>query len=121
MQLKKYPSAIAQTLNQIADLDHEIITLKLEAEAIETAVDSTVAFAEVLKNDGQRKAKKAELLQQSDRYQEVVTKLNLNQLNKAKLMAQLELLRGEFSVMKLQRKTRIANAITGLEIEELIA
>lgn len=121
MQLKKYPTAIADIATQIADLDYAIVTLKLEAEAIETVADSSVAFAEVLKNDAQRKAKKAEMLQENQRYQEIVSKLNLNQLNKGKLIAQLEQLRGEFSVMKLQRKSRIANAITGLEIEELVS
>uniref|UniRef100_A0A832H3W8 Uncharacterized protein n=1 Tax=Oscillatoriales cyanobacterium SpSt-402 TaxID=2282168 RepID=A0A832H3W8_9CYAN len=119
MQLKKYPSAIADTLNQIADLDYAIVTLKFEAEAIETVIESTVAFAEALKNDTQRKAKKAEMLQQSDRYQEIVTKLSLNQLNKAKLTARLEQLRGEFSVMKLQRKAGIVRNLTGLDIEEI--
>lgn len=98
MQLNEYPAAIESAANQVAGLEAGISNLKLELNGCELEADLNIAFDAELKNDNQRKAKRAALLAKDDRYAPK-TLIEMMQ-QKACAQARLEALRHEFELVK---------------------
>lgn len=113
MQLDDYPKAIAQLQAQILKLDQQIRTLNESAVVFLAAIDRHIAFDVTLKNDNQRKAKRVELMETSPDYIEASLALKYAQDKRGELDIELQLLRNQFSLLKLDRRETIAR----LELE----
>ncbi len=100
MHLNDYPAAIALAAQALADLEARITTLKLEAERCECEVELDVAFDGSLKNEQQRKVRKAQMLNERQLYTDI--QQNLVELDRERAIAQgtLERLRNELSILR---------------------
>ncbi len=108
MELHEYPGAIAQIQYQILNLDQQIEKFSQAISRICNQFEMQVAFDPELKNEQQRKAKKAELLRQSGDYEELSSYLAKNSFKRSQLEIQLEQLKNEFTVLKLSQREQIA-------------
>ncbi len=115
-----YPHLIARLGRQINQLDFDIATTKRAIAAIEFTVDSVVAFDLALKNETQRSCRRYELLSQQPEYAELVASLMAKTKQRADLVAEQECLKGEFSVAKLEKRERIAEQLSDLDVRELM-
>jgi hypothetical protein len=117
LKLSEYPSAIADASMAVNDADAQITKLRRLIVQAENAADVEVAYALDLKNDNQRKARRLEILNSDLSYLATLQSLDEGVAEKSKKMAELERLRNEFSVIKLE--TRLAIAQIGVEAREL--
>lgn len=109
MQLKDYPQVIARLQRQILDLDQNLIGLAESVKIFEAEIDKAIAFDLTLKNDAQRKAKRIEL-QQTDGDYYSASRLFKETKEKRELLAiELELVRNQFSILKLEKREAIAH------------
>jgi hypothetical protein len=100
MQVNEYPAAIEATACQVAQLEANITNLKLEVNGCELEADLSIAFDAELKNDNQRKAKRAELLTKDARYSNAQKTIIEASQQKACTQARLEALRNEFELVR---------------------
>lgn len=70
-------------------------------------IDTAIAFDSDLKNDAQRKAKRLELMSTAE-YRKAVANLLMAQDERAEIEIDTNLLRNQFSVLKLQLREAIA-------------
>jgi hypothetical protein len=105
--IKDFPAAIARTQNQILAEDRHVRNLQEDTANLTAQIDATIAFDQELKNDAQRKAMRLKLMN-CDEYQERLSDLQIAQDKRTSLQIQLELLRNEFSILKLEQRERIA-------------
>lgn len=75
---------------------------------VELFIDQQIAFDKELKNDGQRKAKRKELLGQDDGYDLLKGKLQTDQLTRERMNIRLSLLFNQFAVAKIQARQQTA-------------
>jgi hypothetical protein len=120
LSLSQYPEAIAQATQVVNEIEYRLMEARLHLAHLEGNADKIVAFETHLKNDNQRKARRFEILQMNLEYKHALDMLNRITLEKANAVAQLEHLRNEFSVAKLDRQMAIALKLTGLETRELV-
>jgi hypothetical protein len=71
-------------------------------------IDRDIAFDPTLKNDAQRKVRRQELMETDANYFRATLDLKNAQDKRTSLDIQLQLLRNEFSVLKLERREAIA-------------
>lgn len=107
MRLKSYPKAIAQKQQEILTQDQRIRKAQVAVDRFEADVDKAIAFNESLKNELQRKATKAEMLQDQG-YLEMVAELQAFQDQKSLMLIELQLLQNQFSLSKLDIRASIA-------------
>ncbi len=108
MNLSEYPIAISNTQKKLLKLEKQIRKLEEFLTSAYNAIDREIAFNSELKNDAQRKAKRQELIASSA---EIVTNgIDLQNLKdkQASLEIDLQLLRNQFSIMKLEKREAIA-------------
>lgn len=117
--LNQYPTAIAQAAQRINSLDSQIAAVQLLINRIEGNADKLVAFDTELKNDPQRKARRFELLQTNLEYQRSSDTLTHLHYEKANAIANLEYLRNQFSVAKLEARLAIAQQLNQIQDAEL--
>src|SRR5687767_4620909 len=103
MEINQYPQAIAQASTLVNDLEFQISQTKRVITAIESRVDSQVAFGDY-KNDPQRKAARFDLLHADSDYQGALHNLGQLIAAKAKAMVELELTRNQYSVAKIEAR-----------------
>lgn len=108
MQLNDYPQAIAKLQSQILKLDQQIRTLNESAAVFLAVIDREIAFDLDLKNDSQRKAKRMELMETNADYIEASLALKYAQDKRAEKEIELQLLKNQFSLLKLDRRETIA-------------
>lgn len=120
MNLSQYPAAIAQAAQTVNELDAQISAVQLSINRQEANADKKVAFESDLRNDSQRKARRFELLEVNLEYQHALNSLMRLTTQKANAIAQLEYLRNQFSVAKLETRLAIARQLAGSEIGELL-
>ena len=120
MRLSEYPAAIAQAAQAVNAGDQRIAQLRQELARLEGKADMIVAFEESLKNENQRKARRFEILQVDQDYQQRQDQLIRLTADKANQLAELERLRNQFSVAKLEVRWAIAEKLIGLEARELV-
>jgi hypothetical protein len=108
MQLNQYPKAIAEAQSQVIRLQQQVRSLKEAIAREEAAIDQEVAFNADLKNDAQRKAKRAELTAQSVLWADLHDALTQDEGQLRDEEIKLGLLLNTFSVLKLERREAIA-------------
>lgn len=107
MQLKDYPAAIAAKQRLLHTQELGIRDLQLQLDQLTARLERTIAFDDSLKNDAQRKARRAELMELEE-YQDTLAALQNFQDEKALIEIDLQLLRNQFSVLKLELRQAIA-------------
>ena len=109
--LSEYPHAIAQAQTLIANLELDIAETKAEITVVEQTIDQQVAFDKELKNDGQRKAKRKELLAQDPGYDLLTGRLDSTRRTKARAEIRLNLLINQFTVAKIEARGETARQL----------
>lgn len=108
MELKEYPSAIAVLEIAIHQLDQEIAILQNNRHKVEYDIDQQIAFDTTLTNDAKRKAMRVALLEMHPDYSNYEDKLEVFKNHRTLDLIELNELRGNFSVAKLEARERIA-------------
>ncbi len=120
MNLSQYPAAIAQAAQIVNGIDAQIAAVGQHIARLEGNADRASAFEQGLKNDNQRRARRFELLCVDQEYQTAQSTLMCLVSEKANALTQLEYLRDQFSVAKLEVRMAIAQQLTGTESRELV-
>lgn len=120
LSLNQYPTAIAQASQAVNEIEYRLNEARQHLARLEGNAERVVAFEVNLKNDNQRRARRFEVLQANLEYRQANDALNRLAMEKANATAQLEHLRNEFSVAKLETQLSIAQQLIGLESRELI-
>lgn len=107
MKLIDYPVAIAEKQRNLLQTEQHIRRLQDIINRLTAEIDTAIAFNTELKNDAQRKAKRLELMSAPD-YRRAATNLQITQDERAEIEIDLNLLRNQFSVLKLQLREAIA-------------
>ena len=107
MKLADYPQKIAQLQRQILDLDQNIIGISESVKIFEAEIDKQIAFDATLKNDAQRKSRRIELQQTDGDYYQSSCLLKQKKEQRELLAIELELLRNQFSILKLELREAI--------------
>ena len=112
MQLSNFPHAIATAQQKLLNLGKEIAITRNALLFEENQIDQAIAFSSDFKNDSQRKTAKAQMLQESEQYQSLSQKLIdlTNKYNRADI--NLQLVKNNFTVAKLEMRERIAKMET---------
>ncbi|HEY9663177.1 MAG TPA: hypothetical protein V6C65_32430 [Allocoleopsis sp.] len=108
MNLNEYPAAIAKLQRQILDLDQTIIMLQESLSILAVEIEKQVIADASLTNDTKRKAKRLELQQSDFDYCKASNELKDAQNQRDRLDIDLQLLRNQFSVLKLEERRAIA-------------
>ncbi len=106
--LKEYPSKIAEVEILILSLDREVNIYKEQLSFMDADIEAAIASDKELKNEQQRKTKRLELRQEPD-YLQVKAALTEATEKRDFELIQLNLLRNQFSVAKLETRQAIAN------------
>lgn len=107
MRLIDYPAAIADKQRQLLQAEQHVRRLQDILNRLIAEIDTTIAFDTDLRNDAQRKAKRMELMK-SGEYRKASTNLQIAQDQRANLEIDLNLLRNQFSVLKLELRESLA-------------
>lgn len=107
MRLIDYPVAIAEKQRQLLRIDQHIRRLKDVLDRLTAEIDTAIAFDSDLRNDAQRKAKRLELMNAAE-YRKALTNLLMAQDEHAEIDIDLNLLRNQFSALKLEKREAIA-------------
>lgn len=107
MDLHQLPQTIADIQRSMLAQEGEIRYIKATLTTFDREIEGAIAFDSELKNESQRKAKKAELQAEED-YQRLCYRLQRAQDALAVSQIDLELLRSRFSVLKLESRWAIA-------------
>ena len=108
MNLNEYPTAIAKLQRSILEFDQNLIGLVESVKIFEAEIDKEIAFDPSLKNDSQRKARRIELQQTDGDFYQATLLLKQTKEKRDLLAIDLELLRNNFSVLKLDKREAIA-------------
>lgn len=108
MNLKDYPNAIAQLQRRILDLDQTLIGLTETVSILGVELEKQVLSDPSLTNDSKRKARRLELQQSDLDYCKAANQLKTAQVERDRLDIDLQLLRNQFSVLKLEERRAIA-------------
>lgn len=106
-QLNQYPEEIAGLQRQILKADQQIRQLSESVAIFTVAIDRQIAFDSSLKNDAQRKALRAALMESDHNYSTASTALKAAQDHREELLIKLQFLRNRFSVLKLHMRETI--------------
>ncbi|NJR66777.1 MAG: hypothetical protein HC772_18045 [Leptolyngbyaceae cyanobacterium CRU_2_3] len=107
MLLDQYPQAIATLQRQQLKQEQQVRRFKAILVTLDRELDAAIAYDLELKNDTQRKARRAELQALED-YQGALLDLQNAQDRLIELEIDLTLLRSQFSVLKLEKRGAIA-------------
>lgn len=107
-KLENLPHAIALQERKVARLREQLKTLKEAVAREEAQVDKMIAFDPDLKNDAQRKARRAELLDESDILRDLRISINKDEGRLRDAEIDLDLFRNQFAILKLQKREEIA-------------
>lgn len=112
--LQKYPNAIAKLEIAIHQLDQEISVSQSSLKLVEYDIDQQIAFDTSLTNDAKRKAMRVALLEMHPEYSNYEDKLEVFKNQRTLDLIELDKLRGEFSIAKLEVRERIARLETSI-------
>jgi hypothetical protein len=107
-ELSKYPDQIAQLQKSILRKDQQIRAVERQIEPMILDAEKIVYFDPELKNESQRKVRRAEILDTSD-YLEAQQTFEQLKDERTELLIELERVRDHFSVTKLSLRERIAS------------
>lgn len=107
-ELSKYPDLIAQFQKSILRKDQQIRAVERQIEPMILDAEKIVYFDLELKNESQRKVRRAEILDTSD-YLEAQQTFEQLKDERTELLIELERVRDHFSVTKLRLREQIAS------------
>lgn len=107
MKLNEFPKAIANLERHVLKITQTVRNAQAELDQLTAQIDSTIAHDADLRNDAQRKVKRTELMA-DELYQECLKELHHQQDNRTACQIELDLLRNQFTVSKLEVRERIA-------------
>lgn len=107
MRLIDYPAAIAQKQRELLQAEQHIRRLHDVLNRLTAEIDTSIAFDSDLRNDAQRKAKRIELMKAGE-YRKAVANLQIVQDQRTEIEIDLNLLRNQFSVLKLELRESLA-------------
>ena len=112
MKLSNFPHAIATAQQKLLNLGKDLTIVRNQLLLEENSIDQAIAFSSDFKNDSQRKTAKAQMLQESALYQSLTK--NLADLTDKYTRADinLQLVKNNFTVAKLEMRERIAKMET---------
>ena len=119
-ELKQLPAAIAAAATDLNGIEVGIATVKQAVLERESEIDYEIVFDETLKNEAQRKSCRQRRLTKDADYQQLSDQLQRLLIDKTSVAVELERLRNEFSVAKLEARTAIALRLTGHDLRELV-
>ena len=106
--LNQFPLKIAEAETQILGLYRQVTIYKEQLSFMDGEIETAIALNKELKNEQQRKTKRLELKQEPD-YLQAKAALTEATEKRDKAVIQLNLLRNQFSVAKLETRQAIAN------------
>lgn len=106
--LKEYPNMIAEVETKILNLEREVNIYKEQLSFMDADIEAEIASDKELKNEQQRKTKRLELKQEPD-YLRTKAALTKATEKRDREVIQLNLLRNQFSVAKLEMRQAIAS------------
>ena len=106
--LNQFPLKIAEAETQILGLDRQVSIYKEQLSFMDGEIETAIALNKELKNEQQRKTKRLELKQEPD-YLQAKAALTEATEKRDREVIQLNLLRNQFSVAKLEARQAIAN------------
>lgn len=107
MKLIDYPAAIAEKQHQLLRAEQHVRRQQEILNRLTAEIDTTIAFDTSLKNDAQRKARRVELMGSAS-YRTAYANLQMAQDERAEMEIDLNLLRNQFGVLKLEKRETIA-------------
>jgi hypothetical protein len=112
MHLRNYPKAIAAQQTQLDELRRDIRQVRELITANELSIDKVVIFDETLKNEGQRKIRRAELIQGEPDLLALLARLS--ELDDQRAVGEIELNRliNQLAIAKLEKRQTIAQMET---------
>lgn len=108
MKLNQYPQAIAKVEESLLNTTLDLECWQEELYFLNGEIELAIACDADLKNEQMRKAKRLELQQQPD-YLQIKNKVKEAKINRDRLQIQVDLLRNQFSVAKLEARLRAAS------------
>jgi hypothetical protein len=117
MHLKQYPNAIALKQTELMELRQTIAQVRGEMAAHEIEIDRAIAFDSELKNDGQRKTKRAELVRADAELVQLQSQLAELDYTREKADIELNLLINKLAIAKLEKRQTIVQ----MELESRLA
>ena len=108
LRLVDYPAAIASFEQKLAYTNRQIRTLQAAIAETESKADRAIAFDGSLKNDLQRKTKRAEILEDDAGYCRIALDCQSAIDRRSDLEIEINQLRSEFGVAKLERQHNTA-------------
>ncbi len=108
-ELDQFPQEIARLQRQLLKTDQQIRQLTESVAILAAAIERQIAFDPTLKNDAQRKARRSELMESDGDYIATTNALKAAQDRREMLLIELQLLRNQFSVLKLNLREAIAS------------
>lgn len=106
MKLFDYPTAIAQQQRQLLQTEQHIRRLQDILNHLTAAIDTSIAFAPDFKNEAQRKARRVEMMASAE-YRKALGNLLIAQDKRTEIEIDLNLLRNQLSVLKLEMRETI--------------
>jgi hypothetical protein len=112
MKLSNFPHAIATAQQKLLNLGRDITIVRNQLLLEENSIDQAIAFSSDFKNDSQRKTAKAQMIQESALYQSLTQNLAdlTDKYNRVDI--NLQLVKNNFTVAKLEMRERIAKMET---------
>ncbi len=107
MKLAEFPAEIARLEKHLLKQNQVVRQCQAEVDNLLADIDHSIAFDSELKNDAQRKAKRAELLREQVCV-EASGQLQYELDNRSALETELSLVRNQFTVQKLLIRESIA-------------
>jgi hypothetical protein len=107
MQLHEYPQAIAQSNRAVLTAERVARNAKIKLDEMIAQIDTAIAFDSDLKNDAQRKSRRAELLLDPT-YRDVASIYQAEAERLEDLKVDHQLILNRFSVAKLEAREAIA-------------
>lgn len=120
MRLNYYPDAIARALEVVNEFDQKLARLRQEMAYLEGEAELIVAFDTTLKNEDQRKARRFQILSNNPAYHTLQTQWVDLTTERSSAVAQLERLRDQFNVAKLEARLAIVEKLSLIESRELV-
>jgi hypothetical protein len=106
--LNQFPLKISEVETKILNLDRQVNIYKEQLSFMDADIEVAIALSqELLKNEQQRKTKRLELKQEPD-YLQTKSQLTKVTEKRDKALIELNLLRNQFSVAKLEIRQAIA-------------
>ena len=112
MKLSNFPHAIATAQQKLLNLGKDLTIVRNQLLLEENSIDQAIAFSSDFKNDSQRKTAKAQMIQESALYQSLTQNLAdlTDKYNRVDI--NLQLVKNNFTVAKLEMRERIAKMET---------